>query len=140
MERKAEARWNGDLKGGNGNLKTASGNVALPYSFLSRFENGAGTNPEELLGAAHAGCYSMALAHALSMAGHKVTSVTTTATVTLGKTDKGSTITGIHLSTRGEAAGLDLAEFQRFAEDTRTGCIVSRALAAVPVTLEALLV
>lgn len=137
MERKAEARWAGDLKSGSGSLKVGSGAFEKPYSFLSRFENGAGTNPEELLGAAHAGCFSMALAHALSTAGHAVTSVATTATVTLGKTDKGFAVTGIHLATRGQVAGISAAEFQRFAEDTRTGCIVSRALSAVPTTLDA---
>ncbi len=140
MERKAEARWTGDLKSGNGSLKVGSGAFEQPYSFLSRFENGAGTNPEELLGAAHAGCFSMALAHAMATAGHTVTSVATTATVTLGKTDKGFAVTGIHLATRGKVAGLSPAEFRRFAEETKTGCIVSRALAAVPMTLDAALV
>jgi osmotically inducible protein OsmC len=137
MDRKAEARWTGDLKGGNGSVKLGSGAFEGPYSFVSRFESGSGTNPEELLGAAHAGCYSMALAHAMATAGHTVTSVATTATVTLGKTDKGFAITGIHLATRGKVAGLSADEFRRFAEDTKTGCIVSRALAAVPMTLDA---
>src|SRR5262249_34376687 len=102
-----------------------------------RFESGTGTNPEELLGAAHAGCYSMALAHALSSAGHQVTSVETTATVHLNKVGEGFSITGIDLVTRGKVAGLSAEQFRKFAEDTKTGCIVSRALSAVPMTLDA---
>lgn len=140
MERTAEARWTGDLKSGKGNVKLGSGAFEGSYSFMSRFESGAGTNPEELLGAAHAGCYSMALANGLAIAGHAPTHVTTTAKVTLGKTDKGAGITGIHLVTRGQVPGLSAEEFKRFAEDTKVNCIVSRALAAVPMTLDAQLV
>ncbi|HEU4988501.1 MAG: OsmC family peroxiredoxin [Gemmatimonadota bacterium] len=137
MDRKAEARWNGGLKGGNGNLKVGSGAFSGPYSFASRFESGGGTNPEELLGAAHAGCYSMALSAALERAGHPATSVTTTATVHLTKGDAGFSISGIDLVTRGVVPGVSEAEFKKFAEDTKTGCIVSRALSAVPMTLDA---
>lgn len=137
MDRKAEARWNGGLKGGNGNLKVGSGAFSGPYSFASRFESGGGTNPEELLGAAHAGCYSMALSAALERAGHPATSVTTTATVHLTKGDAGFSISGIDLVTRGVVPGVSEAEFHKFAEDTKTGCIVSRALSAVPMTLDA---
>lgn len=137
MDRKAEARWAGDLKSGNGNLKVGSGAFEGPYSFTSRFESGSGTNPEELLGAAHAGCFSMALANALAGAGHPATSVTTTATVHLTKGDKGFAISGIDLATRGVVPGVSDAEFKRMAEDTKVNCIVSRALAAVPVQLDA---
>lgn len=137
MDRKAEARWAGDLKSGTGTLKVESGAFEGPYSASSRFETGAGTNPEELIGAAHAGCFSMALAHALSGAGHTVTSITTTATVHLTKGDKGYGISGIDLATRGVVPGLPEADFKRFAEETRVGCIVSRALAAVPTQLDA---
>jgi osmotically inducible protein OsmC len=137
VDRKAEARWAGDLKSGNGTLKVESGAFEGPYSASSRFETGAGTNPEELIGAAHAGCFSMALAHALSGAGHTVTSITTTATVHLTKGDKGYGISGIDLATRGVVPGLPEADFKRFAEETRVGCIVSRALAAVPTQLDA---
>lgn len=137
MDRKAEARWAGDLKSGNGTLKVGSGAFEGPYTASGRFESGAGTNPEELIGAAHAGCFSMALAHALSGAGHAVTSITTTATVHLTKGDKGYGISGIDLATRGVVPGLADADFQRFAEETRVGCIVSRALAAVPTQLDA---
>lgn len=137
MDRTASARWNGDLKGGTGTVRAGSGALEKPYSFTSRFEGGGGTNPEELLGAAHAACFSMALAHALSTAGHQVTSVETTATVHLTKGEKGFSISGIDLATTGRVAGLDAASFAKFAEDTKTGCIVSRALAAVPMRLDA---
>ncbi len=137
MDRKAEAQWNGGLKNGTGTLKTGSGAVNGPYSFTSRFESGAGTNPEELLGAAHAGCFSMALSAALEKAGHPATSVATTATVHLTKGDAGFSISGIDLVTRGVVPGVSQQEFAKFAEDTKTGCIVSRALAAVPMTLDA---
>jgi osmotically inducible protein OsmC len=140
MDRKSEARWNGDLKSGKGTVKLGSGAFEGQYSFTSRFESGTGTNPEELLGAAHAGCFSMALAHALATAGHTATSVTTTATVHLTKSDAGFSISGIDLVTRGQVPGLSPAEFAKFAEDTKTGCIVSRALAAVPMTLDAQLI
>jgi len=139
MKRHASSEWSGDLKSGRGRIEMGSGAFAGPYSFISRFEGSGDTNPEELLGAAHAGCYSMALAHALSQAGHKVERIATTATVSLDKDAKGFAITGIALRTRGKVAGIDDAAFQRFAEDTKTGCIVSRALAAVPMTLDAAL-
>lgn len=137
MDRKAEARWNGGLKGGTGNVKLGSGAFNGPYSFTSRFENGAGTNPEELLGAAHAGCFTMALSAALERAGHAPTSVTTTATVHLTKGDAGFSISGIDLVTRGVVPGVGEPEFKKFADDAKTGCIVSRALSAVPMTLDA---
>ena len=137
MNRKAEARWEGDLKAGKGNIKLGSGAFEGPYSFLSRFDNSTGTNPEELLGAAHAGCFSMALSHALAQAGHTPTRVDTKATVRLEKGDAGFSIAGIDLVTTGVVPGLSAAEFQTFAENTKTGCIVSRALASVPMTLQA---
>ena len=140
MDRTAEARWAGDLKAGRGNVKLGSGAFEGAYSFASRFEDGNGTNPEELLGAAHAGCYSMALALALTMSGHPPTSVTTTATVHLSKVGAGFAITGIDLRTRGVAPGVSPAEFQRLAEETKVNCIVSKALAAVPMKLDAQLV
>jgi osmotically inducible protein OsmC len=139
MQRHATSEWTGDLKSGKGSVKVGSGAFAGPYSFISRFEGSKDTNPEELLGAAHAGCYSMALAHALSTAGHKVERVVTKATVSLDKDAKGFAITRIDLHTRGKVAGLSAAEFQRFAEDTKQNCIVSRALSAVPMTLDAAL-
>jgi osmotically inducible protein OsmC len=137
MDRQAEAQWKGDLKSGRGSLSVGSKAFAGPYSFVSRFEGSGDTNPEELLGAAHAGCYSMALSHALAQAGHTPTSVTTTATVHLNKVASGFAITGISLTTRGVVPGLSAAEFLTFAEQTKTGCIVSQALSAVPMTLDA---
>jgi lipoyl-dependent peroxiredoxin len=137
MDRTAEARWAGDLKTGRGTIKLGSGAFEGPYSFTSRFENGAGTNPEELLGAAHAACFSMALSLALSLAGHPPTSVATTATVHLTKAGAGFAITGIDLKTRGLVPGVTAAEFARLAEDTKVNCIVSKALASVPMRLDA---
>jgi osmotically inducible protein OsmC len=139
VDRKAEARWAGDLKSGTGTLKVESGAIDAPYSFTSRFENGTGTNPEELLGAAHAACFSMALSHSLAQAGHPVTSVTTQATVHLTKGQSGFAISGIDLVTRGVVPGIDEAEFKRAAEETRRNCIVSVALSAIPTQIEATL-
>jgi osmotically inducible protein OsmC len=138
MDRKAEARWEGDLRGGRGNIKLGSGAFEGSYSFGTRFEGAAGTNPEELLGAAHAGCFSMALSLFLSNAGHKPTKIETAATVHLNKVGEGFSITGIDLSTRGQVPGISAADFQRVAEDAKTNCIVSRAL-SVPITLSATL-
>lgn len=137
MDRTAEAKWTGDLKSGTGTVKLGSGAFEGPYSFVSRFEAGGGTNPEELIGAALAGCFSMALSSALAKAGHTPTSVKTTATVHLTKGDAGFSISGIDLATRGVVPGLTAADFQKFADETKTGCIVSRALSAVPKTLDA---
>ena len=139
MDRRADARWNGDLKGGNGSVKLGSGAFEGQYSFSSRFESGTGTNPEELLGAAHAACFSMALAAGLGKAGHSPKSVETTATVHLTKGDAGFSISSIDLVTRGDVPGLSAGEFTKFAEDTKVGCIVSRALASVPMTVQATL-
>lgn len=137
MDRKAEARWNGTLKSGNGRLKVETGTLDAPYSFASRFESGTGTNPEELLGAAHAGCFTMALAAALERGGHPATTVATTATVHLTKGDAGFSISGIDLVTRGVVPGVSEDDFRKLAEETKVGCIVSRALAAVPMTVDA---
>ena len=134
MDRKADARWTGDLKTGNGNVRLGSGSFDGPYSFSTRFEDGQGTNPEELLGAAHAACYS------LFKAGHQPTSIHTTAAVHLTKGDAGFGISAIALTTRGAVPGISAAEFQKFAEEMLVGCIVSKALSAVPMTLDAELV
>jgi osmotically inducible protein OsmC len=137
--RQAMAEWKGDLKSGTGRVKLGSGAYEGSYSFTSRFESGPGANPEELVGAANAGCYSMALANSLASAGHKVTSIRTSADVHLGKDDKGFLITRIDLTVEADVPGLDDATFQQYAEKTRTGCIISRALAATPITLKATL-
>lgn len=139
MDRKAAAQWKGDLKSGIGSLSVGSGAFSGAYSFISRFESNSDTNPEELIGAAHAGCFSMALAHTLSSTGHVVTSIKTDATVQINKTDAGFTITGIILRTRGAVSGISNDEFVAVAEKTKVTCIVSRALAAVPISLDAAL-
>jgi osmotically inducible protein OsmC len=136
--RTSQAVWKGDLQSGNGTVKLGSGAYEGAYSFKSRFEDGTGTNPEELLGAAHAGCFSMALAAALSRQGFKVNSVDTTAKVYLEKVEAGNTITRIELVTKGDVEGIDEAKFKEAAEAAKSGCIVSRALAAVPtITVDA---
>ena len=136
MERTATAHWEGDLRSGSGSMRLGSGAFEGPFSFRTRFEGAPGTNPEELLGAAHAGCFSMALSHGLAQAGKPPTSVDTKAVVTL----EGVTITKIELATRAVVPGLSEAEFQTFADDAKANCIVSKALAAVPITLQATLI
>jgi osmotically inducible protein OsmC len=127
----ASAEWNGSLKEGSGKMRAGTGAFEGPFTFASRFETGKGTNPEELIGAAHAGCFSMALSAALDRAGHKATSVKTSAKVHLGATDAGPTITQIDLDVEGVVPGIDQAKFQEFAEGAKKGCVVSRALAGV---------
>jgi osmotically inducible protein OsmC len=129
-DRKAKAMWNGDLKSGNGNLKLGSGMFEGAYSFVSRFEDGDGTNPEELIAAAHAGCYSMALSNELAKAGHDTKSVDTKATITLEMIDGAPTISKIKLNATATVPGLDNDEFQKIAEATKDACPVSRVLNA----------
>lgn len=138
-ERTAYARWQGDLRGGSGVMELGSGAFKGAYSFSSRFENGAGTNPEELLGAAEAGCFSMAFANALSKAGHVPQGVSTTAVVTLGQEGAGFKIQRIELRTEGTVAGIDEGTFQKIAEEAKQTCPVSGALSATPITLRATL-
>lgn len=136
--RGAEALWQGTLRDGAGTMKLGSGLYEGPYTYASRFEEGKGTNPEELVGAAHAGCFSMFLSALLSKAGHVPTSIHTTASVHLGA---GPTITKIELVTKASVPGLSEAELQQFATDAKAQCPVSKALAAVPeITLTATLV
>ncbi|HEX9892300.1 MAG TPA: OsmC family protein [Gemmatimonadales bacterium] len=137
IDRKADARWEGDLKAGKGSIRLGSGAFEGAYSFGTRFEGAPGTNPEELLGAAHAGCFTMALSLGLTKAGHPPTSIQTTATVHLDKVGEGFSITGIDLTTQGRVPGISGEEFQRLAEDAKKNCIVSRALSGVPMRLEA---
>jgi lipoyl-dependent peroxiredoxin len=140
MARQAEAEWLGDLKGGNGRVKLGSGAYEGAYSFTSRFENGSGANPEELIGAALAGCYSMALANSLAGAGFPATSVHTDAQVHLGKDDTGFLINLIELTVTAQVSKVDDATFQQHVAKTNVGCIIKRALAAVPsVTVKATL-
>ena len=135
--RTAEARWDGSLKEGSGNMRFGSGAFDGAFSFGSRFEEGDGTNPEELIGAAHAGCFSMALSNGLAKAGHEPDSVKTTARVHLAKGADGFSITKIELSCRAHVPGIDQATFMATADATKTGCPVSKALSAVEITLDA---
>jgi len=137
--RSAHAEWQGDLPKGKGTMRTESGSFNGQYSFSSRFEEGTGTNPEELIAAAHAGCFSMALSNILAGAGHPPTSVKTTAKVHLTKVEGGVGITLIELVCRAVVPGLDDAGFQGHAEQAKVGCPVSKALAAVNIELDAAL-
>lgn len=138
--RRADAEWQGGLKGGSGTMKMSSGAYEGKYSFGSRFEEAPGTNPEELIAAAHAGCFSMALAGALEKAGHAPTRVATTARVHLTVGAGGASITRIDLTTEAEVPGIDAAAFAEQAEGAKKNCPVSKALAAVEITLDAQLV
>jgi lipoyl-dependent peroxiredoxin len=139
--RTSSARWQGDLKGGNGSLALGSGAFEGQYNFTSRFEEGVGTNPEELIAAALAACYSMALSNALASAGFTPEFVETNASARLGKVDGNVAITRIDLVTTGNVPNIDEAEFLKHAEATRTGCIIARALGGVgEITLDATLV
>ena len=137
MERKASARWEGALRNGQGSLRLGSGAFEGRYSFGTRFESVPGTNPEELLGAAHAGCFSMALAHELAESGHPPKRIDTEAAVHLDKTGAGFTITSIDLVTRAQVPGLSEQDFDRLVEKAKEGCVMCRALRAVPVRLRA---
>lgn len=132
--RESSATWNGSLTEGSGTMRLGSGAFEGAFTRASRFEDGTGTNPEELIGAAHAGCFSMFLSALLSKAGHVPTRIDTTAKVHL---DEGPTITLIELSTVGEVPGIDEKTFVEFAEQAKTGCPVSKALAAVEIKLTA---
>ena len=137
MPAKGRAEWKGDLRSGQGEF-TAGDTISGAYSYRSRFEDGPGANPEQLIAAAHASCFSMALAAGLERAGTPADSVTTNATVTLRLVDGAPAITSIALTTVGRVPGIDQATFQEAAEQAKQGCPVSRALAGVPeITLEA---
>jgi osmotically inducible protein OsmC len=137
MPAKGQAEWQGDLKGGSGTF-TAGESLRGDYSFKSRFEDGPGANPEQLIAAAHAACFSMALSAGLANEGTPAESVRTEATVTLRFVDGAPTITSIALNAVGRVPGIDEAAFQKAAEGAKAGCPVSRALASVPeITLTA---
>ena len=138
--RTASAEWKGNLTQGQGTMKLGSGAYEGPYSFASRFENGKGTNPEELIGAAHAGCFSMALSAGLGKAGFTPTSIRTSAKVHLEKVGEGFGITKIELTTEAQIPGIDAKTFQEHAEGAKKGCPVSKALAGTQITLQAKLV
>lgn len=137
--RTATAVWNGAILEGQGTMTLGSGAFEGRYSFGSRFEEAAGTNPEELLGAAHAGCFSMQLSGLLTRGGHDVTSIDTTAAVTVEKQEAGWKITTIHLTTRGRVEGIDEDTFLEFANEAKETCPVSMALAGPEITMDAAL-
>jgi lipoyl-dependent peroxiredoxin len=138
--RHAQAEWKGTLREGSGRMSLSGGSYQGPYSFSSRFEEGEGTNPEELIGAAHAGCFSMALSGDMTRAGFTPQKISTRAEVHLERVDDKPTITRIHLMTEVEAQGLDDKTFQELAEAAKAGCPVSRLLsAAAEISLEAVL-
>lgn len=137
MKRKASARWEGAIQNGKGTISTDSGTLSqAQYSFSTRFENGAGTNPEELIAAAHAGCFSMALSGQLGKADLTPESIETTATVTLDKTDAGFTITEVHLDVTARVPGATEEAFNTAADNAKLGCPISRVLIA-KITMDA---
>ena len=139
--RKADARWEGSLQEGNGTMRLGGGAYEGPYTFKSRFEEGTGTNPEELIAAAHAGCYSMALSGALGRNGHEPRSVSTTASVHLNKTDAGFRVQKIDLVTEADVPGIDEATFQEIANTAKETCPISALLSgSAEITLDAKLV
>jgi len=135
--RKAKAQWEGDLLKGKGSVELGSGAFKGSYSFGSRFEEAQGTNPEELIGAAHAGCFSMAFSAILGKAGFAPTSIATEAKVHIDKVGDGFTITKIELITVGQVPGIDQTTFLKHANEAKAGCPVSRALTGVEITLDA---
>lgn len=135
--RDATAVWNGSLKDGDGDMRLGDGEYEGKYSFSSRFEEGAGTNPEELIGAAHAGCFSMALAGVLNEAGLQPDRIETTAHVHLEKVDEGFSITRIVLDTEGEVSGVDEETFGKHAKAASENCPVSRVLAGADISVNA---
>ena len=138
--RKANAIWRGNLKDGKGNISSESGALKnIAYNFVSRFETGNETNPEELLGAAHSACFSMALANALSGAGFKVNSIYTEDNVHIEKLESGFTVTKIEMNTQADVEGIDDATFQKHAIETKAGCPIAKALNVKEIVLTALL-
>lgn len=134
---KAQASWSGDLKSGKGRMALGSGAYEGPFSFKTRFEENQGTNPEELIGAAHAGCFSMAFSLILGEAGYTPDSIETKAEVHLDKQGEGFAITRINLTTRAKIPGIDDAEFSKLADAAKHGCPVSKALKGVAIQLDA---
>ncbi len=136
--RTGRAEWRGDLKSGDGNVDVESGTFEAAYSFPSRFETGTGTNPEELIAAAHASCYAMALSNMMASDGSTPTRVAATAQVHLSM-EGGAHIEKIHIICEAEVPGMEAETFQRYANNAKEGCPISKALAAVEITLEATL-
>ena len=134
--RNAKADWEGEFKRGGGSVSTETGALDAQYNFSGRFESGSGTNPEELIAAAHAGCFSMALSAQLANSGKTAESIQTEAVVTMDKTDAGPTVTAVHLKVRAKVPGAAPPDFQTAAEAAKSGCLVSRLLKA-QITMEA---
>jgi osmotically inducible protein OsmC len=141
MDRSASAVWHGGLKDGKGTISTQSGTLKdTQYSYSTRFENGIGTNPEELIAAAHAGCFTMALSGQLSSVDMPPDALETTAVVTMEKTDDGPTVTKIHLTTKAKVPNIEKKQFDELARKAKEGCPISRLLKAAEITLDAQLV
>lgn len=139
MKRHASAQWNGDVKTGKGTVSTQSGVLSqTPYSFSARFENGNGTNPEELIAAAHAGCFTMALSAQLGAANLVADQLATTATVTMDKLEAGWAVTGIHLEVKGKVPKADAAAWEKATAAAKSGCPISRLLNTT-ITMDAIL-
>jgi lipoyl-dependent peroxiredoxin len=141
MKRKASARWQGSTQEGSGKISVQSGTLSdTPYSFKARFGDGKGTNPEELVAAAHAGCFTMALSFTLNNAGFTATAIDTEAQLTMDTVDGKPTITAIHLVTRAQVPGVTAAQFAEIASNAKVNCVISRALSpSITVTLDAVL-
>jgi osmotically inducible protein OsmC len=135
--RKARSTWEGNLKQGQGTILFAADGIEVPFNFAGRFEDGGGSNPEELIGGAHAGCFSMALAHELGEAGHPPVRIETTAQVHLEKSGDGFAIPKIELETEADVPGVDDETFQRIAQGAKQNCPVSKVLSAADITLNA---
>ncbi len=137
MERTSIAQWKGTIKDGKGTINAPSGVLSnSPYSYLTRFENAPGTNPEELIGATHAGCFAMMTSLLLTQAGHKPEQLDTEAKVVLGQVDGLPTITDIHLKIHGQVPGMDATTFKKFATDAKVKCPVSRLLTGAKISLD----
>jgi len=141
MRRKASARWQGSTQEGSGTLSVQSGTLSdTPYSFKARFGDAQGTNPEELVAAAHAGCFTMALSFTLNASGFTATAIDTEAQLTMDTVDGKPTITAIHLVTRAQVPGITAAQFSEIASNAKVNCVISRALSpSITVTLDAVL-
>lgn len=136
----AKAMWYGNLKEGSGKVHLISTGYETEYTFASRFENGNGTNPEELIGAAHAACFSMAFSNIMAGKGYNPIEVNTIATVMMETGDKGAAITSVHLETKARVEGIDEDTFQKLATDAKNNCPVSKALSAIDISLDANLI
>jgi osmotically inducible protein OsmC len=137
MKNTASAKWQGDLKNGNGEVKLTTANLTANYTFASRFENGKGTNPEELVAAAHAACFSMALANIIAQKGYSPEDISTVATATLSNPGSGFLITDMELNTEAKVKGIDEKTFEALANEAKANCPISKTLSTVNIKLNA---